>query len=424
MNKYRIETECVQGEYRPNSGEPRVIPIVQSTTYKYESSQKMGDLFDLKDAGFFYTRLANPTTDWVEQKIAALEGGVGAMLTASGQSAVMCSILNICHSGDHMISSTAIYGGTYNLLNKTLRELGVEVTFVDPDASLDEINGLFKENTKLVYGESIANPSLVILDIEKFANAAHSHNVPLIVDNTFPTPINCRPIEFGADIVVHSTTKYMDGHATAVGGVIVDSGNFDWTKGDYKALTTPDQSYHGVIYSEAFGNAAYITKAKVHLMRDMGVTPSPNNAFLLNLGLETLHLRMERHCENAKKVAEFLKNHSKITWIDYPGLSDSKYADLAEKYMKKGTCGVISFGVMGGRDAATKFMDSLSLAAIVTHVADARTCVLHPASTTHRQMTDEQLIEAGVKADLIRMSVGIENIDDILDDIKNALDSI
>lgn len=422
MNKYSIETNCVQGAYRPKSGEPRVIPIVQSTTYKYESSQKMGDLFDLKDSGFFYTRLANPTTDYVEQKIAMLEGGIGAMMTSSGQAAVMSSILNICQCGDHMISTTALYGGTYNLINKTLREMGIEITFVDPDATLDEINSLFKDNTKLVYGETLSNPSLVVMDIEKFATAAHSHNVPLIVDNTFPTPINCRPIEFGADIVVHSTTKYMDGHATVVGGVIVDSGNFDWESGNYPELTTPDESYHGVVYCKDFGRAAYITKAKVHLMRDLGVTPSPNNAFLLNIGLETLHLRMQRHCENADKVAEFLENHPNVSWVNYPGLKSNKYYDLAEKYMPDGTCGVISFGVSGGRDAAVKFMDNLELAAIVTHVADARTCVLHPASTTHRQMNDEQLKEAGVGADLIRMSVGIENAEDIIKDIAQALD--
>ncbi len=374
--------------------------------------------------GFFYSRLANPTVAAVEEKIAALEGGVGAMMTSSGQAAVLTSIFNICRAGDHVISTSTIYGGTYNLLNKTMREMGISFTFVDPDASVEEIEAEFKPNTRLVFGETLANPALVVMDIEKFAKLAHAHQVPLIIDNTFPTPINCRPIEFGADIVVHSTTKYMDGHAVAVGGVVVDSGNFDWNSGNYPELTEPDESYHGIIYTESFGKAAYITKLKTHLMRDLGVTPSPNNAFLLNLGLETLHLRMKQHCDNAMAVASFLENHPKISWINYPGLESSKYYSLSQKYMPNGTCGVISFGVKGGREAAAAFMEHLQLAAMVIHVADARTSVLHPASTTHRQLSDEQLVEAGVSADLIRMSVGIENVEDILADIRQALDKV
>ncbi|MDY4976468.1 MAG: O-acetylhomoserine aminocarboxypropyltransferase/cysteine synthase family protein [Clostridia bacterium] len=424
MKQYQLETKCVQSGYEPQNGEPRVVPICQSTTFKYESSDAMGDLFDLKADGFFYTRLANPTTDAVERKIADLEGGVGAMLTSSGQSAVFSALFNICKSGDHIISISTLYGGTFNLLNKTLREMGIEVTFVDPDASEQEIEALFRSNTKAVFGETLTNPSLVVMDIEKFAHLAHAHHVPLIVDNTFPTPIHLRPIEFGADIVVHSTTKYMDGHAVAVGGVVVDSGNFDWSAGDYPQLTQPDESYHGIVYTQHFGKMAYIAKAKTHLMRDLGFTPSPNNAFLLNLGLETLHLRMKQHAQNAQKIAEFLEQHPKVSWVNYPGLPSNQYYQLAQKYMPNGTCGVISFGVAGGRKAAVTFMEALKIAAIVTHVADARTCVLHPASSTHRQMNDDELKAAGVSPDLIRMSVGIESAEDLIADISAALDTI
>ncbi len=424
MKQFDLETKCIQSGYSPKNGESRVVPICQSTTFKYESSDAMGDLFDLQADGFFYTRLANPTTDAVEQKIAALEGGVGAMLTSSGQAAVFSSLFNICNSGDHVISISTLYGGTFNLLNKTLRQMGIEVTFVNPEASSEEINALFRPNTKAVFGETLTNPSLVVMDIEKFAKLAHSHNVPLIVDNTFPTPIHLRPIEFGADIVVHSTTKYMDGHAVAVGGVVVDSGNFDWTKGNYPDLTEPDESYHGIVYTEHFGKMAYIAKAKTHLMRDLGFTPSPNNAFLLNLGLETLHLRMKQHTENAQKVAEFLEKHPNVAWVNYPGLPSNRFYDLAQKYMPNGTCGVISFGVKGGRQNAVKFMEALKIAAIVTHVADARTCVLHPASSTHRQMNDQELEAAGVGPDLIRMSIGIESADDLISDVSAALETI
>lgn len=423
MNDYRIETKCVQAGYTPGNGEPRVLPIYQSTTYKYASSEQMGRLFDLQENGYFYTRLQNPTNDAVAAKICALEGGVAAMLTSSGQAASFYSIFNICSAGDHVVSSCAIYGGTFNLFSVTMKKLGISFTFVEPDATEEELNAAFRENTKAVFAESISNPSLTVLDFEKFAKAAHSHGVPLIVDNTFPTPINCRPFEFGADIVTHSTTKYMDGHATSVGGCIVDSGNFDWEKyaDKYPGLTQPDDSYHGVIYTKEFGKAAYITKATAQLMRDLGSIPSPHNAFLLNLGLETLFLRMERHVSNAQKIAEYLNAHEKIEWVNYPGLEGNKYHQLAQKYMPNGTCGVISFGVKGGREAATKFMDALRLAEIVTHVADARTCVLHPASTTHRQLTDKQLEECGVSPDLIRLSVGIENVNDILADIEQAL---
>lgn len=424
MKQYQLETKCVQSGYEPQNGEPRVVPICQSTTFKYESSDAMGDLFDLKADGFFYTRLANPTTDAVERKIADLEGGVGAMLTSSGQSAVFSALFNICKSGDHVISISTLYGGTFNLLNKTLREMGIEVTFVNPDTSDQEIEALFRSNTKAVFGETLTNPSLVVMDIEKFAHLAHAHHVPLIVDNTFPTPIHLRPIEFGADIVVHSTTKYMDGHAVAVGGVVVDSGNFDWSAGDYPQLTQPDESYHGIVYTQHFGKMAYIAKAKTHLMRDLGFTPSPNNAFLLNLGLETLHLRMKQHAQNAQKIAEFLEQHPKVSWVNYPGLPSNQYYQLAQKYMPNGTCGVISFGVTGGRKAAVTFMEALKIAAIVTHVADARTCVLHPASSTHRQMNDDELKAAGVSPDLIRMSVGIESAEDLIADISAALDTI
>ncbi len=420
----KIETKCIQSGYNPANGEPRVIPIVQSTTYKYDSTQTMGDLFDLKENGYFYTRLANPTVGYVEAKIADLEGGVGAMLTSSGQAATLLTILNICKAGDSIISASAIYGGTFNLFAVTLKKIGIECIFVDSNLSVDELQKYIKPNTKAVFGETLSNPSLDVLDIEKFASLAHNNNIPLIIDNTFPTPFLCNPIEFGADIVVHSTSKYMDGHATALGGVIVDSGNFDWTSGKFPEFTEPDESYHGVIYTENFGKAAFITKARVQMMRDLGSSPAPQNAFLLNLGLETLHLRMERHCSNAQKVAEYLENNPKISWVNYPGLKSSKYYDVASKYLPKGCGGVISFGVAGGKEAAVKFMDSLKLAAIVCHVADARTSVLHPASSTHRQLTDEQLIECGVSSDLIRMSVGIENIEDIIADIQQALDNV
>lgn len=421
MSDYRIDTKCIQEGYHPGNGEPRVVPIVQSTTYTYDSSEAMGDLFDLKAEGFFYTRLGNPTMDAVEKKIAALEGGVGAMLTSSGQAASLISMLNICHAGDHVVASSAIYGGTFNLIYKTMKEMGIESTFVGPGCTREELEAAFQPNTRCVFAETLSNPSLVVTDIEMFAQEAHAHGVPLIVDNTFPTPINCRPFEFGADIVTHSTSKYMDGHAVQLGGVIVDSGNFDWKNGKFPMLTEPDESYHGIVYTEQFGKAAYITKARTHLMRDLGAQASPQNAFLLNLGLETLALRMERHCSNALQVAKFLEGHEKVSWVNYPGLPSSPYHALAQKYMPGGTCGVVSFGVKGGREAATRFMDSLEMASIVTHVADLRTCVLHPASTTHRQMNDEQLAEAGVTPDLIRFSVGIENPADIIEDIAQAL---
>ncbi len=422
MSDYRIDTKCIQSGYQPGNGEPRVVPIVQSTTYTYDSSEDMGDLFDLKADGFFYTRLGNPTLDAVEKKIAVLEGGVGAMLTSSGQAASLISMLNICHAGSHIVASSAIYGGTFNLIFKTMQEMGIESTFVSPGCSREELQAAFRPNTRCVFAETLSNPSLVVTDIEMFAQEAHAHGVPLIVDNTFPTPINCRPFEFGADIVTHSTSKYMDGHAVQLGGVIVDSGKFDWNNGKFPMLTQPDDSYHGIVYTEKFGNAAYIVKARTHLMRDLGAQASPQNAFLLNLGLETLALRMERHCSNAMKVAEFLENHEKVSWVNYPGLESSPYHALAQKYMPNGTCGVVSFGVKGGREAATRFMDSLKMASIVTHVADLRTCVLHPASTTHRQMNDEQLAEAGVTPDLIRFSVGIENPEDIIEDVAQALE--
>ncbi|GAA4653303.1 O-acetylhomoserine aminocarboxypropyltransferase/cysteine synthase [Anaerocolumna aminovalerica] len=405
----------------PKNGEARVLPIYQSTTYKYDSSEHVGKLFDLAESGFFYSRIANPTVDAVEQKIAALEGGIGAICTSSGQAASTLAVLNICNAGDHMISSAAIYGGTSNLFGVTMKKMGIEVTFVNPDASEMEIQDAFRENTKLVFTETLANPTLVVSDIEKFATLAHKNGVPLIIDNTFATPINCRPIEYGADIVVHSTSKYMDGHAVALGGVVVDSGNFNWDKGKFPGLTTPDESYHGMVYTRDCGKAAYLVKARVQLMRDLGLTPSPNNAFLLNLGLETLHLRMERHCSNALAVAKWLKINDKISWVNYPGLESNKYYPLSKKYMPNGTCGVISFGIKGGREAAVKFMDGLKLAAIVVHVADARTSVLHPASTTHRQLSDAQLVEAGVTPDLIRMSIGIEHVNDIIADLEQAL---
>ena len=421
-----INTKCIQSGYTPKNGESRILPIVQSTTYKYESADQMGRLFDLEESGYFYTRLANPTNDCVAAKICDLEGGVGALLTSSGQAANFYAIFNICSAGDHVVCSSAIYGGTFNLFNVTMRKMGIDFTFVTPDVSDAELEAAFKPNTKAVFAESISNPSLNIIDFEQFANAAHKHGVPFIVDNTFPTPINCRPFEYGADIVTHSTTKYMDGHATSVGGCVVDSGNFDWSAhaDKFPGLTTPDDSYHGITYTEKFGKSAFMTKLLAQVMRDLGSIPSPHNAFLLNLGLETLHLRMERHCQNALEVAKFLESDDRIAWVEYPGLESSKYHERAKKYMPGGTCGVISFGVKGGREAATKFMDSLKLAAIVTHVADARTCILHPASTTHRQLTDEQLRDCGTSPDLLRLSVGIEYAGDIIDDIKQALSSL
>ena len=426
MSKQSLDTICIQGGWEPKNGEPRQLPIYQSTTFKYTTSEQMGRLFDLEENGYFYTRLANPTNDAVASKICQLEGGVGAMLTSSGQAATFYAILNICQAGDHVISSSTIYGGSTNLFTVTFPKMGVECTLVNPDADEAELAKAFRPNTKVVFAESIANPALTVLDFEKFARLAHSHGVPLIVDNTFATPINCNPFKWGADIVTHSTTKYMDGHAMCVGGAIVDSGNFDWSlyPEKFPGLCEPDDSYHGIIYAEKFGKEAYIRKATVQLMRDLGSIQSPQNAFLLNVGLETLHLRMPRHCENAMKVASFLENHEKVAWVNYPGLKSSKYYELACKYMPNGTCGVISFGLKGGRHAAEIMMDKLELAAIVTHVADARTCVLHPASHTHRQMNDEQLKEAGVNPDLIRFSVGIENAEDIIADLEQALAAI
>ena len=423
MTKKNLGTLCVQAGYEPKNGEPRVVPIVQSTTFKYDSSQQMANLFDLKEAGYFYTRLANPTNDAVANKITALEGGVAGILTSSGQAANFYALLNIVSAGDHIVASSAIYGGTYNLIANTMKKLGIEATFVEPDVSLEELNKAFKENTKAVFGETLSNPSLSVLDIETFAKAAHDHGVPLIVDNTFPTPIFLRPIEWGADIVTHSTTKYMNGFANSVGGVVVDSGNFDWSKhkDKFPGLTEPDESYHGVVYTETFGKGAYITKMTTTLMRDLGSIPSPQNSFYLGIGLETLHLRMPRHYENALALAKYLKANDKISWITFPGLEGDSQYDLAQKYLPEGTCGVIAFGIKGGREAATKFMDSLKLAAVVTHVADSRTCVLHPASTTHRQMNDEELAHAGISPDLIRMSVRIEDAEDIIKDVEQAL---
>ena len=424
-NKLNQETLCVQAGWTPTNGEPRVLPIYQSTTFKYDSSEQMAKLFDLEASGYFYTRLQNPTNDAVAAKIAALEGGVAAMLTSSGQAANFFAFFNICEAGDHIVSATSIYGGTYNLLSVTLKKLGIECTFVDEGASEEEISQAFRPNTKLLFGETISNPGVKVLDIEKFARIAHQHGVPLIVDNTFATPINCRPFEWGAYIVTHSTTKYMDGHASTVGGCIVDSGNFDWSAhaDKYPGLCEPDPSYHGLTYTESFGKMAYITKATSQLMRDLGSIQAPQNAFLLNLGLETLHLRMPQHCKNALKVAQWLQQNDKVAWINYPDLEGDKYHDLAKKYLPNGSCGVMAFGLKGGRDVAINFMDHLKFVAIVTHVADARTCVLHPASHTHRQLSDEQLIEAGVAPDLIRLSVGIENADDIIADLEQALNS-
>ncbi|MDR2981422.1 MAG: O-acetylhomoserine aminocarboxypropyltransferase/cysteine synthase [Puniceicoccales bacterium] len=421
--KKHIETICVQEGWKPGKGEPRVLPIYQSTTFKYESSQQMADLFDLKESGYFYSRLQNPTNDLVAAKIAALEGGVGAMLTSSGQAANFYAIFNIAEAGDHIVSTSAIYGGTFNLFAVTLKKLNIEFTFVDQDASAEEIKQAFRPNTKALFAESVSNPGMNVIDIEKLAAIAREQSVPLIIDNTFPTPINFRPIEWGANIVTHSTTKYMDGHAVALGGAIVDGGNFDWEAhaDKFPGLTQPDESYHGTTYTKTFGKAAYLTKAVVQLMRDFGAMQAPQNAFLLNLGLETLHLRMPRHCENAQKVAEYLQGRPEIAWVNYPGLKGDKFHALAQKYMPNGTCGVMTFGLKGGREQSIKFMDSLDFIAIVTHVADARTCVLHPASHTHRQLSDEQLKTAGVPPDLIRLSIGIENVQDIINDIDQAL---
>ena len=422
----KTATLCVHAGYEPKNGEPRQLPIIQSTTFKYDDSDEMAMLFDLKKEGYFYTRLQNPTNDAVAKKIAALEGGVGAMLTSSGQAANFYAIFNICQAGDHFVTSNEIYGGTYNLFGVTLKKLGIECTFVNQEASEEEIQKAFRPNTKLLFGETISNPGCKILDIEKFAKIAHKNGVPLIIDNTFATPVNCRPFEWGCDIITHSTTKYMDGHATQVGGCIVDSGNFNWNDyaEKYPGLTTPDESYHGLTYTKAFGKLAYTTKLVSQLMRDLGSIPAPQNSFLLNLGLETLHLRMRQHCANAQKVAEFLEKDERVAWVNYPGLKSNPQFQLAQKYLPEGTCGVMAFGLKGDRETAVKFMDSLQLASIVTHVADAKTCVLHPASHTHRQLSEEQLREAGIAPDLIRLSVGIEDVDDILDDIKQALDKL
>lgn len=418
-----INTKCVQEGYEPKSGEARVLPIYQSTTFKYEDAKTLGDLFDFNASGHFYTRLSNPTVEAVEKKIAALEGGIGAMLCSSGQGATTAAILTICSAGDHIVSSSSIYGGSFNLLNITLRKLGINTTFVSPDATKEELEAVIRPETKLLFGETVANPALTVLDIERWAEVAHKHDMPLFVDNTFPSPVNCRPFEWGADIVLHSTSKYMDGHAMALGGCVIDSGKFDWTASPrFKTFCAPDESYHGLVYPEKFGAAAFIAKARAQLMRDVGMMMSPMNAFLLNVGLETLHLRMKEHCANAQKVAEVLESNPKIAWVNYPGLKSNKYNELANKYMPNGTCGVISFGIKGGREAAGKFMESVKLAAPVIHVADARTCILHPASTTHRQLSDQQLVECGVTPDLIRMSVGIEHVDDIIADISQALD--
>ena len=422
----KVETKCLHSGYEPGNSEPRQLPVYQSTTWKYASSDDMGKLFDLEASGYFYTRLQNPTNDAVAAKIAALEGGVAGMLTSSGQAANFFALFNICETGSHIVASSAIYGGTYNLLGVTMKKMGIDVTFVDQDLPEEELAKFFKDNTRAVFGETITNPTVSVLDIEKFARLAHSHGVPLIVDNTFATPVNCRPIEWGADIVTHSTTKYMDGHAVGVGGAIVDSGNFDWMAhaDKYPGMTTPDESYHGLVYAEKFGKLGYITKATSQLMRDLGSIQSPQNAFYLNNGLESLHVRMERHCKNALAVAEFLKSSDKVAWIHYPDLEGDEYKELAQKYLPNGSCGVMAFAVKGGRAKAIEFMDSLGLATIATHVADARTCLLHPASHTHRQLSDEQLAEAGIAPDLIRLSVGLENVDDLLEDLKQALDKI
>lgn len=422
----KVETKCLHSGYEPKNGEPRQIPVYQSTTFKYDTSDEMGKLFDLEASGYFYTRLQNPTNDAVAAKIADLEGGVAGMLTSSGQAANFFALFNICETGSHIVASSSIYGGTFNLLGVTMKKMGIECTFVDQNLPEEELAKAFKPNTRAVFGETITNPTVSVFDIEKFARLAHSHGVPLIVDNTFATPVNCRPIEWGADIVTHSTTKYMDGHAVGVGGAIVDSGNFDWLAhaDKYPGLTTPDDSYHGIVYAEKFGKLAYITKATSQLMRDLGSIQSPQNAFYLMNGLESLHVRMQRHCENALAIAKFLKSNDKVAWVSYPNLEGDKYYDLAQKYLSNGSCGVLSFGIKGGREKSIKFMDSLKLASIATHVADAKTCLLHPASHTHRQMTEEQLIEAGVAPDLIRLSVGLENVDDLIDDLKQAFDKV
>ena len=427
MSEYRIETKCVQGGYTPGNGEPRQIPIYQSTTFKYDTSEHMGQLFDLEASGYFYSRLQNPTCDLVAAKIAALEGGTAAMLTSSGQAANFYAVFNVANCGDHVVASSTIYGGTFNLFSVTMKKMGIDFTFVAPDCTEEELAAAFKPNTKAVFGETIANPALSVLDIERFANAAHAHGVPLIIDNTFATPINCRPIEWGADIVTHSTTKYMDGHGAAVGGCIVDSGNFDWLAhaDKFPGLCTPDDSYHGITYAEKFGQGgAFITKATAQLMRDFGSTQSPQSAFLLNLGLESLHVRIPRHCENGLAVAKYLKNHDLISYVIYPGLEGDKYYETAKKYLPNGSCGVVSFGIKGGKKAAEAFMGHLKTAAIETHVADARTCCLHPASSTHRQMTDAELAAAGVPADMVRLSCGLENAQDLIDDIAQALEAI
>ncbi len=422
----KVETKCLHSGYEPKNGEPRQIPVYQSTTFKYDTSDEMGKLFDLEASGYFYTRLQNPTNDAVAAKIADLEGGVAGMLTSSGQAANFFALFNICETGSHIVASSSIYGGTFNLLGVTMKKMGIECTFVDQNLPEEELAKAFKPNTRAVFGETITNPTVSVFDIEKFARLAHSHGVPLIVDNTFATPVNCRPIEWGADIVTHSTTKYMDGHAVGVGGAIVDSGNFDWLAhaDKYPGLTTPDDSYHGIVYAEKFGKLAYITKATSQLMRDLGSIQSPQNAFYLMNGLESLHVRMQRHCKNALAIAKFLKSNDKVAWVSYPNLEGDKYYDLAQKYLPNGSCGVLSFGIKGGREKSIKFMDSLKLASIATHVADAKTCLLHPASHTHRQMTEEQLIEAGVAPDLIRLSVGLENVDDLIDDLKQAFDKV
>ena len=426
MNDYKIGTKCVQAGYTPENGQPRQIPIIQSTTFKYSTSEDMGKLFDLEASGYFYTRLQNPTNDHVAAKIAAMEGGTAAMLTSSGQAANFFAIFNICESGDHIVASSSIYGGTFNLIAVTLAKMGITATFVSPDASEEELNAAFRPNTKLMFGETIANPALTVLDIELFAKTAHAHGVPLIIDNTFPTPVNCRPFEWGADIVTHSTTKYMDGHGAAVGGAIVDSGKFDWMAhaDKYPGLCTPDESYHGVTYAKDFGKAAYITKATAQLMRDFGSTPAPINSWIMGMHLESLGVRMERHCANALKVAQWLSADPRISWVSFPGLEEDKYHALAEKYMPNGTCGVISFGVPGGREKVSAFLDHLKMVSIATHVADARSCTLYPAGTTHRQLTEEQLVEAGVGIDLVRLSCGIENADDIITDLDQALAAV
>ena len=425
MANRKIETICVQGGYTPGNGEPRQVPIYQSTTFKYDTSEDMGKLFDLEASGYFYSRLQNPTCDTVAQKICELEGGVAAMLTSSGQAANFYATFNIANAGDHIVSASTIYGGTFNLFAVTMKKMGIDFTFVSPDCSAEELESAFRPNTKAVFGETIANPALTVLDIEKFANAAHAHGVPLIIDNTFATPVNCRPFEFGADIVTHSTTKYMDGHGAQVGGCIIDSGNFDWLAhaDKFPGICTPDDSYHGIVYAEKFGKAGYITKATAQLMRDFGSTPSPQSAFILNLGLESLHVRMARHCENGLAVAKFLKNHPMVDWVSYPSLEGDKYYDLAEKYLPNGSCGVVSFGVKGGRKAAEAFMKKLGVFAIETHVADARSCCLHPASATHRQMNDDELMAAGVRPELVRLSCGLESADDLIADLKNALEA-